>query len=198
MERTMNRLNLALHLAHRGWNWAQSRLGIAGLAGVGLVVAALVAWTVATRTQQQTEWLSARTVEARARVAQLPEPKAPDRSDAEQLARFQQWFPSADQSTADLRVIFAAATAAHVELARGEYSVHNVEGSGGLERFDVIFPVKEHYAPVKNFVAEVLNKLPHASLDELRVERPGASADQLDSRVHFTLFYRDGGREKSS
>lgn len=196
----MNRmnLNLALHLASRGWSQAQSRLGIAGLAGVGLVLAALAAWIVATRTHQQTEWLSARTAEARVRVSQLPEPKAPDRTDAEQLARFQQWFPPAEQSTADLRVIFSAAQAAHVELARGEYSVHVVEGSGGLERFDVIFPVKEHYAPVKNFVAEVLNKLPHASLDELRVERPGSSADQLESRVHFTLFYRDAARERAS
>jgi hypothetical protein len=40
-------------------------------------------------------------------------------------------------------------------------------------------------------VADVLNKLPHASLDELRVERPGAAAEQLESRVHFTLFYRE-------
>jgi len=37
----------------------------------------------------------------------------------------------------------------------------------------------------------VLNKLPHASLDELRVERPGSAAEQLESRVHFTLFYRE-------
>lgn len=194
----MNRLNLALHLAHHSWNWALTRLGAAGLAGIGLVVAALVGWLIAGRTQQQTQWLNARTAEARARVAQIGEPKAPDRTDAEQLARFQQWFPAAEKATDDLRVIFAAAQAAHVDLARGEYSVRNVEGSGGLERFDVIFPVKEHYAPVKTFVAEVLNKLPHASLDELRVERPGASADQLDSRVHFTLFYRDSVRERSS
>jgi hypothetical protein len=194
----MNRLNVALHMAHRGWNWVLSRLGIAGMAGVGLVVVAAIGWTFARGAHHETAALSARTSEARARVAQLGDPKPPERTDAEQLARFQQWFPAAEQSTADLRVIFAAAQAAHVDLARGEYSVRAVEGSGGLSRFDVILPVKEHYGPVKSFVAEVLNKLPHASLDELRVERPGASADQLDSRVHFTLFYRDAVRERSS
>jgi hypothetical protein len=179
----MNRVNVALHALHRLWHWLQATLGTAGLAGAALLLAAALGLLLATRAQQQTEWLSARTEEARARVAQLA-PRQEEHSPAEQLARFQQWFPPATQSTADLRVIFAAAQAAHVELARGEYSVRPVEGSGGLQRFDVIFPVK-------TFVAEVLNKLPHASLDELRVERPGSAADQLDSRVHFTLFYRE-------
>jgi hypothetical protein len=187
----MNRLNVALHALHRLWHWVQARLGTAGLAGAGLLIVAAAGLVLTTQAQQQTEWLSARTEEARAHVARLGASRQEEHSPAEQLARFQQWFPPVDQSTADLRVIFTAAQAAHVELARGEYSVRAVEGSGGLQRFDVILPVKEHYLPVKTFVAEVLNKLPHASLDELRVERPGSAADQLDSRVHFTLFYRE-------
>jgi hypothetical protein len=188
----MNRLNLTLHVLHRFGRWVQLRLGVAGVAGVALLVAAGIGLVLATYAHRQTEWLSAAAEAARARIAQIGTTHAvEDRSPAEQMVRFQQWFPPTSQSTADLRVIFAAAQSAHVELARGEYSVRPVEGSGGLQRFDVILPVKEHYAPVKAFVAEVLNKLPHASLDELRVERPGSAADQLDSRVHFTLFYRE-------
>jgi hypothetical protein len=191
VERPMNRLNLALHALNRLGRWVQFRLGAAGVVGIGLLLAAGVALVFATNAHHETEWLSAATEQARARVAQLGATHTEEHNPAEQLARFQQWFPLAEQSTADLRVIFTAAQSAHVELARGEYSVRPVEGSGGLERFDVILPVKEHYAPVKAFVADVLNKLPHASLDELRVERPGSAADQLDSRVHFTLFYRE-------
>ena len=187
----MNRLNVALHALNRLGRWVQVRLGAAGVLGIALLLAAGVGLAFATSAHRETEWLSARTEQARSRIAQLGTTRTEEHSPAEQLARFQQWFPLADQSTADLRVIFTAAQAAHVELARGEYSVRPVEGSGGLERFDVILPVKEHYAPVKAFVADVLNKLPHASLDELRVERPGSAADQLDSRVHFTLFYRE-------
>jgi hypothetical protein len=191
MERPMNRVHLGMHALNRSWHWAQFRLGAAGVLGGGLLLAAAIGLAFATRAHRETEWLSSRTEQARARVAHTATVHTEDHSPAEQLARFQQWFPLADQSTADLRVIFAAAQAAHVDLARGEYSLRPVEGSGGLERFDAIFPVKERYAPVKTFVAEVLNKLPHASLDELRVERPGSGADQLDSRVHFTLFYRE-------
>ena len=185
-------INVALHALNRLGRWVQLRLGTAGVAGAVLLIVAGIGMTFATRTHREAEWLSAAAEQARARIAALGSTHpVEDRTPAEQLARFQQWFPSAQQSTADLRVIFAAAQAAHVDLARGEYSVRPVEGSGGLERFDVILPVKEHYAPVKAFVAEVLNKLPHASLDELRVERPQSAADQLESRVHFTLFYRE-------
>ena len=188
----MNRVNLALHILNRFGRWARFRLGTAGIAGAALLIAACVGMAFATRAHREADWLSVAAGQARARIAQLGTSHVvEDRSPAEQLARFQQWFPPAAQSTADLRVIFAAARTAQVDLARGEYSVRPVEGSGGLERFDVILPVKEHYAPVKAFVAEVLNKLPHASLDELRVERPGSGADQLESRVHFTLFYRE-------
>jgi len=187
----MNQVNLGLHALHRFGRWVQFRLGTAGIAGAVLLLAAAVALAFATYAQRDIEWLSARADEARARIAQIGVTHTEDHTPAEQMARFQQWFPPASQATADLRVIFTAAQSAHVELARGEYSLKAVEGSGGLERFDVILPVKERYAPVKSFVAEVLNKLPHASLDELRVERPGTAADQLESRVHFTLFYRE-------
>jgi hypothetical protein len=188
----MNRLNLALHALNRIARWVELRVGVVGIVGAALLFAAGVGMAFATRTHREAEWLSAAAEQARAKIAQLGSSNVvEDRTPAEQMARFQQWFPPASQSTADLRVIFTAAQSAHVDLSRGEYSVRAVEGSGGLERFDVILPVKEHYAPVKAFVAEVLNKLPHASLDELRVERPGSAADQLESRVHFTLFYRE-------
>jgi len=188
----MNRFNLALHTANRFGRWVQIRLGVAGVAGVALLIGAAAALVLATYAHREAEWLSAAAEQARARIAQIGTVHvAEDRTPAEQMARFQQWFPPAGQATADLRVIFAAAQAAHVDLARGEYSVRPIDGSGGLERFDVILPVKEHYAPVKAFVAEVLNKLPHASLDELRVDRPASATEQLESRVHFTLFYRE-------
>jgi hypothetical protein len=192
MERRMSRVNLMLHGLNRVSRDVQSRLGTAGVVGAALLLAAGVGMALATHAHRQAEWLGAAAEQARTRLAQLGTSHVvEDRTPAEQLARFQQWFPPASQSTADLRAIFAAAQAAHVELARGEYSLRVVDGSGGLERFDVILPVKEHYGPVKAFVADVLNKLPHASLDELRVERPGAAAEQLESRVHFTLFYRE-------
>jgi len=190
MEPPVSRWHPALHTARRLLRGARDTLGVAGVAGAALLLLASLGLADALRTQRQSESLDDATETARAQATRSAS-AGRDRSPAEQMAQFRRWFPPASQSTSDLRAIFAAAEAAHVELARGEYSVRAVEGLGGIERFDAVFPVKEHYAPVKAFVAEVLNRLPHASLDELRVERPQSAAEQLESRVHFTMFYRE-------
>ena len=188
----MSRWYPALHTARRLLRSARHTLGVAGVAGAALLLLASLGLADALRTQRQSETLDDATESARTQATRSAAATAGrDRSPAEQMAQFRRWFPPVSQSTSDLRTIFAAAEAAHVDLARGEYSVRAVEGLGGIERFDAVFPVKEHYAPVKAFVAEVLNRLPHASLDELRVERPQSAAEQLESRVHFTLFYRE-------
>jgi hypothetical protein len=176
-------LSLTVNAVRRLARRVHMRLGATGLMGAALLAVASMALVYAARAQRESEW-------TRARVAQIDLRRAEQASPAERLAKFQNWFPNVDTTTADLRKIFKAADASHVALAKGEYSLTPIEGSGGLQRFDVILPVKEHYGPVKNFVADVLNALPHASLVELHVERPGAGADQVDSRVHFTLFYR--------
>ncbi len=186
----MSTLNIALNEGRRIAHRVHLRLGANGLVGVVLVVLAVVGLLYAARAQQEAAQLQAQAEQARSRSAAVTEPVAPVVPAGERLARFQNWFPTADTSTADLRKIFRAAQANHLVLARGEYNFSTIDGSGGLQKFDVILPIKEHYAGVKGFVAEVLNALPHASLAELRVERPAAAADELDTRVHFTLYYR--------
>ena len=186
----MSNLNVALNAGRRIAHRVHVRLGANGLLGIGMAVLAVAGLVYAWHTQQEAEQLQAEAETARARAAAAPPKPVEVLPAVERLARFQQWFPTADTNTADLRKIFAAAQTSHLNLARGEYSFTAIDGGGGLQKFDVILPVKEHYGAVKSFVADVLNQLPHASLAELRVERAGASADAIDTRVHFTLYYR--------
>jgi hypothetical protein len=65
----MNRVNVALHAAHRYSRWVQVRLGVAGVAGIALLVAAGIALTLATVAHREAEWLSAAAEQARARPA---------------------------------------------------------------------------------------------------------------------------------
>jgi hypothetical protein len=187
----MSRLNIARNLLRRAAHRVHVRLGANGLAGAGLAVLAVVGATYAYQAQQETVRLQAELDQARVRATQRSALPAVDAfAPAERLSRFQNWFPTLDTSPDDLRKIFHAAQQSHVVLAKGEYNLTNIDGSGGLQKYDVILPVKENYSAVKGFVAQVLNELPHASLAELRVERPAAGADELDTRVHFTLYYR--------
>jgi hypothetical protein len=183
----MSNLNIALNAGRRVGHRVHVRLGANGLLGIVMAVLAVIGLGYAVRTQQEATQLQAQAEAARSRAALVTTPPVEIVPAGERL---QNWFPTADTSTADLRKIFKAAQASHLTLDRGEYNMTAIDGSGGLQKFDVILPVKEHYGSVKSFVADVLNELPHASLAELRVERPAAATDSLDTRVHFTLYYR--------
>jgi len=186
----MSRLNVARNAARSAAHRVHLRLGANGLLGAGLLALALVGLLYARQAQQEAARLQVELDQARSRAAQVHTAPAVNVEPAERLSRFQQWFPTVDTSARDLRRIFHAAQQSHVVLAKGEYSLSPIDGSGGLQKYDVVLPVKENYAAVKGFVAEVLNELPHASLAELRAERPASAADEIDTRVHFTLYYR--------
>jgi hypothetical protein len=186
----MSNLNVALNAGRRIAHRVHVRLGANGLLGIAMAVLAVLGLAYAWRTQQEAAQLQVQAEAARVRAAAVTTAPVAVVPAGERLTRFQNWFPTADTTTADLRKIFKAAQASHLNLARGEYTLTAIDGGGGLQKFDVILPVKEHYGAVKSFVADVLNELPHASLAELRVERPAAGADELDTRVHFTLYYR--------
>jgi len=170
---------------------ARRRLGTAGLVGVALLVAATIAAFAVPEEQKTAIALHDQAAHTRNRFDDLDKQLAATPSSGEKLERFQTWFPVLDRSTDDLRAVFDAARARKLDLPRGEYALTRLEGSGGLSRLDVVLPVKDSYDTVKAFVAAVLNALPHASLAELRVERPAAANDRLDARVHFALYYRE-------
>jgi hypothetical protein len=115
-------LHVALHAFYGLGPLRQLRLGAVGVLGVALLLAAGVALVFATLANRETESLSTRTEQARALAAQKGPIRAEEHNTpAEQLARFQQWFPLAGQSTADLRAIFTAAESSHGQPARGDY-----------------------------------------------------------------------------
>lgn len=108
---------------------------------------------------------------------------------AAQLDEFQAGFPPASQNLADLRLIFRVAREQRIALPHGDYvAVRRTETR--LKTSDVVLPVHGSYPSIRAFVASILNDLPHASLAELRMER--AAGDQVDARVHLTLYYREG------
>lgn len=171
---------------------ARERLGVAGIAGVALLAAALASLGYAPALQREAEALDAQADRTRGQLVQLGRDLAREPDSAQQLARFRAWFPPSDRAAADLRALFAAAARHGVELPRGEYALARDEDTGGISRLEVVLPVKERYGPLKAFVGEVLNSAPHASVSELRIERPAAAASgPLETRVRLTYFYRE-------
>jgi hypothetical protein len=119
-----------------------------------------------------------------------PQAPAPEPLTArEQLDRFVDGFPPFAQSASDVKQVFAGAQRAHVNLPKGDYLVKADAGSPFIT-YTATFPVHESYDSLKMFAADVLQALPHAALDELRMARPNTASAVLDATIRFTFVYR--------
>lgn len=166
----------------RGREWI-GRMGATGL--LLMALAALAAWW----TQRVAEDSAALHAQLETEGARVREGRSQGASDpATQMAAFYEGFPRASQNLADLRAIFRIARDQRIALPHGDY-VAVRRPDARLMTCDVVLPVRTTYAALRSFVASVMNELSHASLAELRVERAGG--DQLDARVHLTLYYRE-------
>jgi hypothetical protein len=176
-------------LLSRVWQRLLRRLGSQGLVGLALVAAALAlaAWAL------HLDKLSAATrqsAEVRQRqTAQSSRERSLAISPQESRRNFIERFPPPSQNAADLAQVFAAAAHSNLSLSKGEY--HQViETQSPFVTYVATFPVKDSYPNVRDFATEVLRSLPHAALEELRLERSNSTATVLDARVRINLFYR--------
>ena len=107
----------------------------------------------------------------------------------QQVGEFLAGFPPQTQNPVDLRHVFRIAEAHHVSLPKGEYLLKN-EANAPLLTVTVSLPITADYASIKAFSAEILESVPNASLDELRMTRNEAGSKVLDSLVRFSFVYR--------
>lgn len=182
MKRIQHFYKVARHEIH-------CRVGITGTLGVALSLLALSAVMLPVggwrndRTRLETEGLTLAAAIDRGNRTLSTTPKFDD-----QLKSFNAWFPDMKRNAGDLRILVEQAAKAGVDLDKGEYRVATT--SGGFLNYEVTLPVRADYAGVRRFIAGVLDTVPHASLAELRMERPAANSIALDAKVHFTMVYR--------
>lgn len=176
-------------LLRRAWLTSLRRVGYVGTVGgialgAGLVLAlALPAFERDTR--ETTRALVARSLSEARRQG----PRAPTASPAESARAYVAGFPLLGQNAADVAQLFTAAQARHLQLQKGEYQL-KAEPNAPFVTYTATFPVHGDYDTLKGFSADVLNALPHASMDELRLSRDSVGSTTLDAVVRFTFFYR--------
>jgi hypothetical protein len=177
-------MNPRIHLA---WRRLLRRVGTQGIAGLALLPAIVaIAWWVP-QLNHDTDDLRARiAANAVAGPARLvPKPV----SDSERVQQFVSRFPPLGRSATDMSRVFALAQARKINLSKGEYQLTS-EPNMALVSYAVTFPVRNEYGALKAFAADVLEALPHVSMDELRMSRTDATTGALDSTVRFTFVYR--------
>lgn len=173
----------------RLWLKLVRRVGYSGIAG-GVLLATGLALVLSLPTLQRdtrnaTASMAARSLAARQGIQSRPGPVSP----AEAARAWVDGFPALSQNAADVAQVFAAAQLRHVQLPKGEYQLKAEPGAPFIT-YTATFPVHGDYDALKGFSADVLNALPHVSMDELRLSRDSAGTTTLDAVVRFTFFYR--------
>jgi hypothetical protein len=175
--------------ARRYWQRSLRGLGWPGLLGALLLIVAAAILAVAPTLRHAVVELQFEVAHRREGLRR-PQAPAPEPMTAqERLDRYVDGFPPISQNASDLQAVFAGAKRAQVALPKGDYSVKADAGSPFVT-YTATFPVHESYAALKMFAADVLQALPHAALDELRMVRPDATGTVLDGTVRFTFIYR--------
>jgi hypothetical protein len=165
-------------------------LGKPGLIGIALLVlAGILAWLLMPQTGErlvrlENELQATKSDTSKNKQRQLAAP-----STVLQLRNFFDWLPSASSNAADIKVLFAAAKEAQIDLIKADYQIVS-DPNARLIRYQIILPVKERYPTIRKFSSLVLTKLPHLALDEFVVTRPQAASSVIEAQLQFTLFYR--------
>jgi hypothetical protein len=171
----MNALRWHLH------QWAR-RLGSTGLAGLGLLAAALLLQLTEVESLQrkavaQHQKLAALRLAAATRDADpAPAPLNP-------LAM----LPPTGEASQRIGELEQLAQAHGINLPRGQYSVAPLTGTT-LARWQLVLPIEAPYPALHAFLAAALERLPNLTLDELKLKRDRIESAELQAELRLSLF----------
>jgi len=163
----------------RQWSY---RLGAGGLAGLGLLAAALLlqVFQVAA-VQRATGTQQARLAELRVAAATRTAEPAP--LPVNPLAT----LPPTGTAAQQIGELERLARSHGLQLPRGQYSVATQAGTG-LARWQLVLPVEASYPALHAFLAAALERLPNLTLDELKLKRERIESADLQAELRLSLF----------
>jgi hypothetical protein len=162
---------LARILNVRNWPWMASAILV-----LLTVVLQLVAYGLAQKTNALDQMLT----------AAVPTRSEPPDIQADMAAS----LPDHASYTQNLASFFKIASASGIELGAIDYRVEDNPKLPFLVYRSIEFRLNDEYPKVKAFLSRVLQKLPHASLQEIRIEKKDVLTAQGAVQVKLTLLYR--------
>ncbi|EJM22801.1 hypothetical protein PMI22_01408 [Pseudomonas sp. GM21] len=164
-------------------------LGVPGLAGLALLLVALVYGLGALVPDWQAlQQLSQQTREAGEYLAKVEDgsvaaPVVPQR----QLDDFRSKLPSQPQATVAIDKIYALAAQERITLARGEYSL-GIDPKTHLARYQILLPVRGSYPQLRRFLHALLGQLPAVVVEDVEFQRKKIVDTDLTGRIRMTLY----------
>jgi len=158
------------------------RVGSAGLAGLALLVAAIVLFVANNLPQSSAVFaLKAQVL----RLAPVGKATLAAPGGGTVLAA----LPQRDDAPTVVGKVFEQAEAAGVELARGQYEYMPAR-DGVAARYRMTFPVRTTYPKLRDFMDRTLVALPAVAVEGLRVERKNVGDETVDAELKLSAYVR--------
>jgi hypothetical protein len=109
---------------------------------------------------------------------------------AQRLARFYSELPPVSSAHEAIRMIHRSASANHVKLANGDYRISPLANSG-LVRYQFVLPARASYPQLRKWLADVMNTLPNAAIDDFSLRRDETGIEGAEANVRMTLFLKE-------
>ncbi|MEY4747979.1 MAG: hypothetical protein RIQ60_193 [Pseudomonadota bacterium] len=171
------------------WRWHR-HFGVLGWVGLGTLAAAAAVWFgLHLPAEEESDRL------LRAKVRQLSEARSAAAAasavqrDPRDLAR--ESLPDERERAAVVRKVLALAEANKLAVERSDYTLQTEEPR--LQRLRVTLPLGGSYAQVRQFIGQLLNRMPNVALDSLQIDRPTNANADLQTTVRLSIFFRVEG-----
>lgn len=180
----MNRAlgHLAYWLRHLGWPAA---LALALLALAGGYYSAVTLPRLQHIESLQSQQAVQRQDIARARQALAKAELTPE----QRLERFYLSFPGSTSATEWLEKIYQVADKQTLNPSKGDFKITPDQGSQ-LLRYEIMLPVSGTYPQLRAFLLGVLEEVPSAVLQDVRLKRENIGQDKVDANVRFIVYLR--------
>lgn len=167
------------------------QLGPAGLAGLGLLLLALLLGLFWIQPAEQDLQRQARKLQnQQGQLTRLRQPgRVVELSQEEQLERFYGGFPATPRVPDLLDGLYRAAAQHALELETGEYALIQNE-SDTLARYRVALPVKGSFAQVLSFMDASLRAMPSIALESANFKREKVDDAVVEAKLVFLVYVR--------
>jgi Tfp pilus assembly protein PilO len=164
------------------------RLGLPGMAGIGLwAMAATFYFSAVLPEQERLDAVRLRVDSLHERIASAgSRMAASERPAAEQLAEFYRLFPDEKNTPDWIGKIVASARSCGLTLDQGEYRSSR-DKFGKLTRLQMTLPVRGEYRQIRQFLARTSVDVPIASLEQVQFERQKVSDATVDAKIRLVL-----------
>jgi hypothetical protein len=178
----MSRPGVVAHLRFalqcHGW------LLVAGL--LFLLVAVALQYLGVDVASAQVAQLRSETAALRQQAARKPDPAE---TAARQNAAFYAALPTTAGGLESVALIHHSASENQVQISTADYRMLP-QGNTQLLRYQITLPARASYVALRAWMADVLNQMPGAVLEELTFKREEAESDEVQALLRLTLIMR--------